>query len=99
MSTNFTTDTLAFQAGVGEKVVTLIQLLGTFVTGFAIAFAKGWLMTLVVSTTLPVMAMAGYFYLRVIQNKDKKLQSDYAKAGGRAEQAIASIKTIKQLNG
>ncbi len=68
----------------GEKVVTLVQLLGTFITGFIIAFIKGWLMTLVVSTTLPVMAMAGYFYLKVIQNKDKKLQADYAKAGGRA---------------
>lgn len=99
LSTNFTTDTFAFQGGIGEKVATLIQLCGVFIGGFAIAFYKGWLMTLVIVATLPLTAIAGYFYISIVQARDSKNKQFYAQAGALSEQAIYSIKTIKQLNG
>ncbi len=70
-----------------------------FVAGFVIAFIKGWLMTLVVACSIPALGISGFFFVSAIQNKDKALEKDYAKAGGRAEQAIGAIKTVKQLNG
>ena len=56
-------------------------------------------MTLVILTTIPALLISGYFYIKTIIEKDKNEKKNYLKAGGRAEQAISSIKTIKQLNG
>ena len=69
------------------------------VAGFVFAFVTGWLMTLVVLATLPALAISGYFYMKVISDKDKVQEKKYSSAGGKAEQAISSIKTVKQLNG
>jgi ATP-binding cassette subfamily B (MDR/TAP) protein 1 len=73
--------------------------IATLIAGFIFAFITGWLMTLVVLATIPALGIAGYFYIKVIGEKDKKEQKSYAAAGGKAEQAISAIKTVKQLNG
>jgi ATP-binding cassette, subfamily B (MDR/TAP), member 1 len=70
-----------------------------FIAGFVIAFIKGWLMTLVTLASLPAIGLGGYLYSTAIAKKDTELQKEYSEAGGMAEQAIASIKTVKQLNG
>ena len=41
------------------------------ISGFIFAFVTGWLMSLVILATLPVLALAGYAYMSVIGNKDK----------------------------
>ena len=69
------------------------------ISGFIFAFITGWLMSLVVLATIPAMAIAGFLYISIIGEKDKNEEKLYSKAGGRAEQAISSIKTVKQLNG
>lgn len=71
----------------------------TLISGFVFAFITGWLMTLVVLAALPVMAVAGFIYVTVIASMEKENEKRYSKAGGRAEQALSSVKTIKQLNG
>lgn len=71
----------------------------TFIAGFIYAFVSGWLMTLVIMAAIPTVAIAGYLHIKGIAGKDKLLQKAYAEAAGRAEQAIAAIKTVKQLNG
>lgn len=73
--------------------------IATMIAGFIFAFVTGWLMTLVIMATIPALLISGYFYMKVITQKDKEEQKNYMKAGGRAEQAISSIKTVKQLNG
>ncbi len=70
-----------------------------FIAGFAIAFSTGWLMTLVVLCSLPAIGLAGWLYIFSIQSMDSKSSKDYSIAGGLAEQALSSIKTVKQLNG
>lgn len=71
----------------------------TMIAGFVFAFVTGWLMTLVVLATIPALGIAGVFYMTVIGEKDKREQESYSEAGGKAEQAISSIKTVKQLSG
>ncbi len=73
--------------------------LGTLISGAVIAFLKGWLMTLVVSATIPLIVIAGYLYMKTIARADEVNQQHYLKAGGIAEQAIGSVKTVKMLNG
>ena len=58
--------------------------IGTLIAGFIIAFVKGWLMAIVVATSLPALAITGIFYVNVISNQDKQNQKNYAEAGGRA---------------
>ena len=69
------------------------------VAGFVFAFISGWLMSLVVLAVIPALIISGFFYISIVSNKDEVEQKNYSEAGGRAEQAISSIKTIKQLNG
>jgi ATP-binding cassette, subfamily B (MDR/TAP), member 1 len=99
LATKFGTDCFAFQGAIGEKVSTLIMVISMFVTGFVIAFIYGWLMTLVVILALPVIAFGGYLFMKASASKDLEQQSDYSEAGGQVEQAVAAIKTVKQLNG
>ena len=73
--------------------------IATLISGFIFAFVTGWLMSLVVFATLPLFGIAGVLFVYALEGKDKKEKEAYAKAGGRAEQAIESIKTIKILNG
>ena len=77
----------------------MIMTLAMFVAGFIIAFIYGWLMTLVVMCSLPVIAIGGALFASATAKKDKDQEKDYAEAGGQVEQAISSIKTVKQMNG
>ena len=99
LSSKFSADCFSFQGAIGEKVSLMIQTFAMFVTGFIIAFIKGWKMTLVTLAAIPVLAIAGAIYVTAVQTKDKRNSKYYAKAGGLAEQAISSIKTVKQMNG
>jgi hypothetical protein len=44
--------------------------IATLIAGFVFAFVTGWLMTLVMLATIPALGIAGYFYIRVIGEKD-----------------------------
>ena len=56
----------------------------TLIAGFIFAFVTGWLMTLVILATIPALLISGFFYMKVITEKDKDEQKNYMKAGGRA---------------
>lgn len=69
------------------------------ISGFVIAYVKGWKMALVMTATLPGLIVGGIIYMAIIQNKDKKMTAAYSAAGGRAEETIGAIKTVKFLTG
>lgn len=46
--------------------------IGMFIAGFAIAFSKGWLMTLVVLGSIPLIGLTGYVFMWSIQEKDQQ---------------------------
>lgn len=62
----------------------MLMTFGMFVAGFTIAFVTGWLMTLVILTSIPALGFAGFLYISAVQGKDKHSSKDYGKAGGRA---------------
>lgn len=84
LSSSFSADTLTYQGALGEKMALVIQALGTGIGGFTVAFAKGWLMTFVCLSGIPVIFLGGYMYIRSIQSKAKDFQKIYAVAGGQA---------------
>lgn len=57
---------------------------GMFISGFAMAFSIGWLMTVVILATIPLIGITGYIFMWSVQVKDKRTSKDYAYAGGLA---------------
>ncbi|XP_030460439.1 ABC transporter B family member 11-like [Syzygium oleosum] len=92
-------DTVLIQNAMGEKVGTFIQLVSTFVGGFAIAFIKGWLLTLIMLATIPMLVIAGGVTFLIISKKASRGQSAYAKAANVVEQTIGSIRTVASFTG
>lgn len=65
MASRLATDAAAVRGAVGDQLGLLVQNLVTMVAGFAVAFAYGWKMTLVVLSVVPLMGAAGYFQVAV----------------------------------
>ena len=53
------------QQAMGEKVGNLLHNVGTFVAGMAVAFSRGWSMTLVLLAVVPIMAILGLLFATV----------------------------------
>ncbi|KAL5227561.1 hypothetical protein ABZP36_015826 [Zizania latifolia] len=92
-------DTLLIQDALGEKAGKLIQLSSAFIGGFIIAFTRGWLLTLVMLTSLPVIALAGAVSAQLLSRVSSKRQTSYSDAGDTVEQTIGSIRTVVSFNG
>ena len=61
-----------------------MMTIAMFISGFVIAYIKGWKLALVITSTMPALAIGGLIYMNIVQNKDKKLAASYAVAGGYA---------------
>ncbi|CAL0300187.1 unnamed protein product [Lupinus luteus] len=92
-------DTVLIQDAMGEKVGKFLQLIATFIGGFVIAFVKGWLLTLVMMTTLPLLVASGAAMAVIIGRMTSKGQTAYAKAAHVVEQTIGSIRTVASFTG
>ena len=91
-------DTVLIQDAMGEKVGKFIQLLVTFVGGFAVAFAQGWLLTLVMLATIPPLVLAGAVMSNVVARMASLGQAAYAEAVVVVEQTIGSIRTVSEAS-
>ncbi|KAL5852914.1 hypothetical protein ACOSQ3_008032 [Xanthoceras sorbifolium] len=92
-------DTVLIQDAMGEKVGKLIQLVSTFIGGFAIAFAKGWLLTLVMLSSIPTLVAAAAVMTTVIAKLASRGQSAYSLAATVSEQTIGAIRTVASFTG
>ncbi|EEF47169.1 ABC transporter B family member 11 [Ricinus communis] len=92
-------DTVLIQDAMGEKVGKFLQLVSTFLGGFVIAFVKGWLLTLVMLSSLPLLVLAGAAMSIMIAKIASRGQNAYAKAATVVEQTIGSIRTVASFTG
>nr|VDD35366.1 unnamed protein product [Brassica oleracea] len=92
-------DTVLILDAMGEKVGKFIQLFVTFLGGYALAFVKGWLLTLVMLTSIPLLAMAGAATSLIFTKASSQQQAAYAKASTIAEQTCGSIRTVASFTG
>lgn len=87
-------DTVLIQDAMGEKVGKFVQLMSTFFGGFAIAFSKGWLLTLVMLSTIPPLMISGGIMGHVVSRMASRGQTAYANAAVVVEQTIGAIRTV-----
>lgn len=92
-------DTVLIQDAMGEKVGKFTQLFATFVGGFVVAFIKGWLLTLVMLSSIPPLVISGAIMSVTISKMASRGQDAYAKAAIVVEQTIGSIRTVASFTG
>ncbi|XP_051136695.1 ABC transporter B family member 11-like [Andrographis paniculata] len=87
-------DTVLIHDAIGEKVGKLIQVLSSLVGGFVVAFVKGWLLTLVMLSSVPLLFSWGrimHFFRARIASRSQKAHS---KAANVVQQVIGAIRTV-----
>ncbi|KAK9268100.1 hypothetical protein L1049_010539 [Liquidambar formosana] len=92
-------DTILIQDAMGEKVGKFIQLLSTFFGGFAIAFARGWLLSLVLLSCIPATVIAGGVMAMILAKMSTRGQVAYAEAANVVEQTVGGIRTVASFTG
>lgn len=90
-------DTVLIQDAMGEKVGKFIQLISTFVGGFVIAFVKGWLLSLVLLSCIPLIVIAGGTMSLIMSKMSSRGQIAYADAGNVVEQTVGAIRTVRTI--
>ncbi|KAF9287776.1 ATP-binding cassette, sub-B (MDR TAP), member 4, partial [Mortierella antarctica] len=99
LNSRLSADTQLIFDGLADKIGLTVMCFVTFIAGFVIAFSNGWRMSLVLMSTVPLMAVCGAFMAKYATQSSVEGQGSYAKAGGLAEQAIGSIRTVFAFNG
>ncbi|XP_075068303.1 ATP-binding cassette sub-family B member 5 isoform X2 [Mixophyes fleayi] len=99
LNSRLTEDINKINDGIGDKVGHLLQNFAAFVTGLAIALAKGWQLALVYMATSPLMAISSAFCSKMMVSLTSKELSAYAKAGAVAEEVLSSIRTVVAFGG
>ncbi|XP_027334212.1 ABC transporter B family member 4-like isoform X2 [Abrus precatorius] len=92
-------DTVLIQDAMGEKVGKFLQLIATFIGGFVIAFVKGWLLTLAMLATFPLIVLSGAAMSIILGRMASRGQIAYAKAAHVVEQTTGAIKTVASFTG
>uniref|UniRef100_A0A0D9WJC3 MDR-like ABC transporter n=1 Tax=Leersia perrieri TaxID=77586 RepID=A0A0D9WJC3_9ORYZ len=92
-------DTTLIQGAIGEKVGKFLQLVTTFLGGFVLAFLKGWLLTLVMLSTIPPFIFAAGIVSKMLAEISSEGLASYSNAGDIVEQTVGSIRTVVSFNG
>ena len=92
-------DIAIIQEGLSEKNGFAVQYFVTFLSGFVIAFTKGWKLALVLTAVIPVMGGAAAFMAKLLADGSSKGQDAYAGAGAIAQEVLSSIRTVTAFNG
>ncbi|PWA78019.1 ABC transporter Tap-like, P-loop containing nucleoside triphosphate hydrolase [Artemisia annua] len=87
-------DVAQIQEVMGEKMAHFVHHLCTFITGYVVGFMKSWKVSLVILAVTPLTMFCGLAYKAVYVGLATKEVNSYKKAGGVAEQAISSIRTV-----
>ncbi|KAK3821685.1 MAG: P-loop containing nucleoside triphosphate hydrolase protein [Benniella sp.] len=99
LNSRLSADTQLIFDGLADKVGLVLSSIAMFIAGFVIAFSNGWRMSLVLLTSVPLMAIVGGFMAKFTTQSTADGQDSYAQAGGLAEQAIGSIRTVVAFDG
>ncbi|KAL4504019.1 hypothetical protein ABPG72_022649 [Tetrahymena utriculariae] len=99
LSSKVALDCFKIQQAIGEKLCMYIYTLSMLAGSLIISFIKGWQIALVSCIIIPIVWQTCKFLTWVSSGVVKKTSQEYQQAGGVAEQALSSIRTIKSLNG
>ncbi|XP_041365768.1 ATP-dependent translocase ABCB1-like isoform X2 [Gigantopelta aegis] len=99
LNTRLTDDVSKIHDGIGDKMGSLVQWNSCFVAGFAIGFAYGWKLTLVILSISPGLIVSAGLMSRLAASMTSKELKAYAKAGAIAEEVLGAIRTVVAFGG
>ncbi|XP_073138939.1 ABC transporter B family member 11-like [Henckelia pumila] len=94
-----TNDTVLIQNFIDEKIAKFVQLSASFIGGFLIAFTKGWMLTLVLLSVIPLLVIVAALVTVITSKLISRGQSANSAAAIVAEQTISSIRTVASFTG
>ncbi|XP_029129524.1 ABC transporter B family member 4 isoform X2 [Cajanus cajan] len=92
-------DTVLIQEAMGEKVGKFIQYVACFFGGIVIAFINGWLLSLVLLSSLPLLVLSGSIMSIAFAKMASRGQAAYSEAATVVERTIGSIRTVASFTG
>ncbi|CAJ1940686.1 unnamed protein product [Sphenostylis stenocarpa] len=92
-------DTVLIQEAMGEKVGKFIQYVACFFGGIVIAFIKGWLLSLVLLSSLPLLVLSGSIMSFAFAKMASRGQVAYSEAATVVERTIGSFRTVASFTG
>ena len=95
MATRIQTDCHLVQEGTSEKVALVIQYFATFVTGFVLAFVRGPILALALSSILIVIGLTGAMMHRFMGPWNMQVLDAVAKGGSLVEEVVGSVRTAQ----
>ncbi|KAL0435361.1 UNVERIFIED_CONTAM: ABC transporter B family member 11 [Sesamum radiatum] len=93
------TDTIILQDAMGQKVGKFLQLSASFFGGFVIAFTKGWLLTTVLLSAIPLLVISAASMSVLMAKLTSRGQAAYSAAAVVVEQTLGSIRTVVSFTG
>lgn len=90
LTTRVTGDTQVVQDGLGEKFGLMLMNSSMFISGFFMAFFKGWKLSLVLLSVIPALGIAGGVLAKLLASSTEKGQVIYGKAGAVVEEGTFS---------
>ncbi|KAK2358490.1 ABC transporter B family member [Trifolium repens] len=92
-------DTVFIQEAMGEKVGKFIQCVSCLLGGLVVAFIKGWLLALVLLSSIPLLLLSGSIMSFVFAMMASRGQAAYSEAATIVERIIGSIRTVASFTG
>lgn len=83
---------------VGEKISSLIMILSMFLTGIAVSFYIGWMLTLVCLLYIPILILCWTKSLTFRAEVSKEEDEVYRECASRTQESLTAIKLLKQMN-
>ncbi|KAK4407429.1 ABC transporter B family member 11 [Sesamum angolense] len=93
------TDTIIIQDAMGQKVGKFLQLSASFFGGFVIAFTKGWLLTMILLSAIPLLVISAASMSVLMAKLTSRGQAAYSAAAVVVEETLGSIRTVVSFTG
>ncbi|OLP94424.1 Multidrug resistance protein 1 [Symbiodinium microadriaticum] len=87
------------QDAFGDKFGNGVMSTAAFIGGFGCAFGMGWLIALVMCSTLPFMGIGAAIMGQAVQEIQNETQSCYAKASAVVEECLHAVRTVVAFGG
>ncbi|KAI0050297.1 P-loop containing nucleoside triphosphate hydrolase protein [Auriscalpium vulgare] len=95
VATRIQTDTHLVQQGISEKVALVVNFLAAFVTGFALAYARNWRLSLAMSSLLPCIVITGGVMNKFVSKYMQLSLKHVAEGGTLAEEVVSTVRTAQ----
>ncbi|CAO2037483.1 unnamed protein product [Urochloa humidicola] len=92
--TSVSSDSLAVQDALAEKLPNFVTNCAMFISSYAVGFALLWRLTLVGLPAVVLLIVPGFLYGRALVGLARRIREQYTLPGAIAEQTMSSVRTV-----